>query len=129
MVPVNPCCVTVNVRGDPAAGVTVMVPVRDVVDGLAPAAQFIVASPTPDNGDVNVSQLWLVEAVHCNVVLLVEKVNDPVPPVPATVAADGVIETVVAACVTTIVTGVPVAGVTVMVAVRSEAVVLPVAVY
>jgi hypothetical protein len=106
-----------------------MWPVRGVGDEFAAAAQFIVASAVPDEGEVNVNQLWSLETVHCKVVLLVENENDPVAPVPGAVADVGLIETVVAACVITIVTGVPVVGVTVMVAVRSAAVVLPLAVY
>lgn len=129
MVPVRPCWVTVKVRAGPAAGVIVIVPVRGVVDALAEAAQVIVASAVPDNGDVSVSQAWLLETVHCKVVLLVENKNDPVPPVPGTVAEVGLMVAVVPACVTTALTAVPVDGVTVMVAVRSDVPVFPVDVY
>ena len=56
IVPVSPCCVTVNVRGEPAAGEIVMVAVRLVVDWFAAAAQFMVASAVPEEGEVIVSQ-------------------------------------------------------------------------
>ena len=55
--------------------------------------------------------------------------NEPLPPDPSTEAEDGEIEIVVAACVSTNVTGGPLFGVTVMVPVRWTASVLPVAVY
>ena len=129
MVPLSPCCVTVNVRVGPAAGEMVMVAVRVVVDVLAAAAQLMVASAVPDEGEVRVSHVWLIDVVHCKVELFVVNENDPVPPLAAAVAEDGLIAAVVAACVSTKVTAVPFIGVTVIVAIRSDVVVLPVAVY
>src|SRR5687767_3838848 len=129
MVPLRPCWVTVNARGDPAAGVTVMMPVRGVVDGLAAAAQVMVALAVPEAGEVRVSHGWLLAAVHVSVELLVVKTNEPVPPEPGGEADVGSMPMVVASCVTVTVAEELLDPVTVMMAVRSEAPVFPVTVY
>jgi hypothetical protein len=104
-----------------------MVAVRLAAEVLAPAAQFMVASPTPDIGDVSVSHVWSIETVHRKVESLVVSENDPVPPMPGTVAADRLIVAVVAACrtpadcVTVKLTFGPRDGFTVIVAVRELA--------
>jgi hypothetical protein len=119
--------VTLKIRGVPPCGVTAMVAVRVFVLVLAAAAQLIVASAVPDVAVVMVSHDALLAAFHCNVLLFVEIENDPVSPAADAIPVKGKIVSTDGAWVTVSTSPVPLAGVTVMVAVRVDAVGLPVA--
>jgi hypothetical protein len=106
-----------------------MSPVRAPVVVLAAAAQLIVVSPVPDVFVVIVNHEALLAALHCKVVLFVVNEKDPVAPAGFAVALRLPRVRTLAAWVTVNVAPVPLAGVTVMVAVRVAAVGLPVAAY
>jgi hypothetical protein len=109
--------------------VTLIVADWAVVLALDPAAQFNVAAPVPAADVEIVSHAALLAALHVKVELLVEIDNEPVPPEADTFDEEGLMVNTAAACVTVKTAAVPLAGVTVMVAVRVAAVGLPVALY
>jgi hypothetical protein len=111
----------VKVCGVPSSGVIAIVPVRLEISGFAAADHCNDPLPEPDEGEVMVSQGWLLDAVHWRAVSFVVKEVGPVPPDAGTLAAVGLTVNTPPDCVTGKETAVPDEGVTVTVAVREAA--------
>jgi hypothetical protein len=131
MVPVMICAawVMVSTWAVPPDGVMEIVPVRLALVVFAEADQWTDPAPVPEVPAVIVIHDWLVVAAHCKAVSAVDTLTEPVSPAGLAVAAVGLMVSVPPAWVTVSVAAVPLAGVTVMVAVCVAAVGLPDALY
>jgi hypothetical protein len=116
---------TVNGWPTPPSGVTVMVAVRALFVVFAAALHPTDPGPMPVDPDVTASHESLLTAVHCKEESVVDTVMVPVFPFCPALAELGLMLKLPPSCVTTNVAVAPCEGLTLIVAVRLDAVGLP----